>query len=302
MKCLIICGPTATGKTRLAAEIAKEFNGEVISADSRQVYRRVDIGTGKDKPRGVKIWGYDLVEPDEEFSVADFVAFTWSIIERLGRKNKLPIVVGGTGLYLKSLFEPPESLGVKADKKLRKKLGVLDIKQLQEELGRVAPERFRQMNWSDKHNPRRLIRAIEVANYHLRGVHAATSEVKNRRGVIYDALWIGLTADRSMLEKRIRRRVEERAGGGMSVEVKRLMQKYSDWTLPAFSATGYHEWREYLMGKISRQEAIEQWQRSEQQYAARQMTWFKKQPYIYWFDIGDKNWHNKINRLVNKWR
>lgn len=302
MKCLIICGPTATGKTRLAAEIAKEFNGEVISADSRQVYRRVDIGTGKDKPRGVKIWGYDLVEPDEEFSVADFVAFTWSIIERLGRKNKLPIVVGGTGLYLKSLFEPPESLGVKADKKLRKKLEVLDIKQLQEELGRVAPERFRQMNWSDKHNPRRLIRAIEVANYHLRGVHAATSEVKNRRGVIYDALWIGLTADRSMLEKRIRRRVEERAGGGMSVEVKRLMQKYSDWTLPAFSATGYHEWREYLMGKISRQEAIEQWQRSEQQYAARQMTWFKKQPYIYWFDIGDKNWHNQINRLVNKWR
>lgn len=296
---LVIGGATATGKTDLAARWAEEFNGELISADSRQVYKGMNIGTGKDRPRGVKIWGYDLVNPNEDFSVADWVNFAWPVIKRLWAKSKLPIVVGGTGLYLKSLVELPNSLGVPPNKKLRRELGNLGIRQLQEKLNRVAPERFRQMNWSDRNNPRRLIRAIEVANYHLRGVHTATSEVKNPRGACdLNTVWIGLTAERRVLEDRIKQRVEKRAKGGITTEVKRLMREYADWSKQAFSATGYREWRDYIEGKISREQAIEKWQRAEIQYMRRQLTWFKKMRQLTWFDIGEKNWENQVKQWI----
>lgn len=286
---LVIGGATATGKTDLAARWAEEFNGELISADSRQVYKGMDVGTGKDKPEGAKIWGYDLVNPDEDFSVADWVNFAWPVIKRLWAKSKLPIVVGGTGLYLKSLVEPPASLGVKPNKKLRRELGNLGIRQLQERLKRVAPERFRQMNWSDRNNPRRLIRAIEVATSPRRSPFGHLRGVRN-------VVWVGLTAKREILEERIRQRVEKRAGASMTREVKVLMQ--ANWSRPAFSATGYREWRDYLEGKIPRQEAIAKWQRAEIQYLRRQLTWFKTMPQFTWFDIGKKSWQNQIKRFI----
>lgn len=287
---LVIGGATATGKTDLAARWAEEFNGELISADSRQVYKGMDVGTGKDKPEGAKIWGYDLVNPDEDFSVADWVNFAWPVIKRLWAKSKLPIVVGGTGLYLKSLVEPPASLGVKPNKKLRRELGNLGIRQLQERLKRVAPERFRQMNWSDRNNPRRLIRAIEVGM----GQVAQVVQVEK----VAQAVWVGLTAERRVLEDRIKQRVEKRAKGGMTTEVKRLMREYADWMLPAFSATGYREWRDYVENKVSREEAVDRWQRAEIQYLRRQLTWFKTMPQFTWFDIGKKSWQNQIKRFI----
>lgn len=291
---LVIGGATATGKTDLAARWAEEFNGELISADSRQVYKGMDVGTGKDKPEGAKIWGYDLVNPDEDFSVANWVNFAWPVIKRLWAKSKLPIVVGGTGLYLKSLVEPPASLGVKPNKKLRRELGNLGIRQLQERSKRVAPERFRQMNWSDRNNPRRLIRAIEVANY-KKGYKKETPF--DERSLL-NTVWVELTADRAVLEARIRQRVEKRAKGGMTAEVKRLMREYADWSKQAFSATGYREWRDYIEGKISREEAMGKWQRAEIQYMRRQLTWFKKMPQFTWFDIGEKNWENQVKQWI----
>lgn len=289
---LVIGGATATGKTEMATRLAQEFGGELISADSRQVYRGMDVGTGKERPKGVKIWGYDVVEPDEDFSVADWVNFAWIVIKQLWAKNKLPIVVGGTGLYLKSLVEPPASLGVKPNKKLRRELGNLGIGQLQEKLEQVAPQRFRQMNWSDRHNPRRLIRAIEVGM----GQVAQVVQVEK----VAQIIWVGLTAKREVLETRIRRRVQERAKGGMTTEVKRLMREYADWSKPAFSATGYWEWRSHLEGKTTRQEAVEKWQRAEIQYLRRQLTWFKTMPQFTWFDIGKKIWQNQIKRFICK--
>jgi len=133
-KLLIIGGATATGKTDVAAVLAKELRGELISADSRQVYRGMDVGTGKDRPEGIRVWGYDLVNPDEDFSVADWVNWAWPVIEKLGGENKLPIVVGGTGLYLKSLLEPPASLGIRPDKKLRKELRAILLTNLTRQL------------------------------------------------------------------------------------------------------------------------------------------------------------------------
>ena len=292
-KLLIIGGATATGKTAVAAQLAREFDGELISADSRQVYRGMDVGTGKDRPEGIRVWGYDLVNPDEDFSVADWVNWAWPVIEKLGGENKLPIVVGGTGLYLKSLLEPPASLGIRPDKKLRKELSNWDIRQLQQRLKQVAPERFRQMNWSDQHNPRRLVRAIEVS------ISPRGSLSSHPRGG-YDIAWVGLTADRATLEERIRRRVEQRAGGGMSQEVKRLAREYPDWNWPAFSATGYRDWRDYVEGKTSRDEAMAKWQRAEIQYMRRQLTWFKKMPQFARFDIGRENWQNQVREFVCK--
>ena len=293
-KILVIGGATATGKTNLAARWAEEFNGELISADSRQVYRGMDLGTGKDKPEGVKIWGYDLVNPDEDFSVADFVKFSWSVIEELWRKSKLPIVVGGTGLYLKSWWQPPASLGVKPNQELRSKLDHLNTKQLQAELRRVAPERFRQMNWSDQNNPRRLLRAIEVAKTGVVPFDFAQGKQLEK----VDIIWVGLTAERQVLEDRIKQRVEKRAKQGMTAEVKRLMREYADWTLPAFSATGYREWRDYVKNKTSEEEAVDRWQRAEIQYMRRQLTWFKKMPQFTWFDIGEKSWENQVKQWI----
>lgn len=293
-KILLICGPTATGKTLLALQLAEQFNGELISADSRQVYKGMDVGTGKDAPQGKKIWGYDVVEPDKEFSVAKFSEISWVMIKKLWERRKLPIVVGGTGLYLKSLTAPPESLGIVPDKQLRQKLDQLSTKQLQRKLKQVAPQRFRQMNWSDRNNRRRLLRAIEVA------ISPRGSPSGHPRGA-QDVVWVGLTANRAVLEERIRRRVRARAKGGMTQEVKRLMQEYFDWTLPAFSATGYREWRDYVEGKISREEAVDKWQRAEIQYMHRQQTWFKKQTEIHWFDISRPNWQNQAKELVKKW-
>jgi tRNA dimethylallyltransferase len=287
---IIIGGATATGKTELAAKLAREFKGELISADSRQVYRGMDVGTGKDRPGGIRIGGYDLVDPNEDFSVADWVNFAWKII----KKVRLPIVVGGTGLYLKSLIQPPESLGVKPDKQLRRNLGNWGIKQLQQELRRVAPERFRQMNWSDQNNPRRLLRAIEV------GLGQVSQVAKVEQVVQEDIVWIGLTASRTILEERIKQRVVKRTNEGMTEEVRRLIKQYDDWTKPAFSATGYREWRDYVEGKLSREEAIDRWQRAEIQYLRRQLTWFKTMPQFTWFDIGQKNWQNQVRQWLCK--
>jgi tRNA dimethylallyltransferase len=159
MKVLIVCGPTATGKTALAAKLAKQFSGEIISADSRQVYQEMDIVTGKDRPRGVTILGYDLVKPDENFSVAHFIDFAVPQIKALVKKRKLPIVVGGTGLWLKALVEPIETIAVSPNPQLRKNLKDFSAGKLFKLLKELNSVRAKNMNHSDRNNPRRLIRS-----------------------------------------------------------------------------------------------------------------------------------------------
>ena len=266
-KILIICGPTATGKTDLAAKLAKKFNGELISADSRQVYKGMDIVTGKDKPVGVKIYGLDLVKPDEEFSVAHFVKSAATLINQIIQRRKLPIIVGGTGLYLNSLVKPPKTLAVKPDWQLRKELEKKTIKQLQQQLKKINPDKWQLMNHSDQLNPRRLIRAIEVARF-LQGPAFALQ----RTDLKFDTFWIGLMADKSTLDQRITERVKSRVKAGAIAEWRELKAKYPA-TLPSMSGIGYRELPD-----------IEAWIRAEQQYVRRQLTWFKKNKEIRWFD------------------
>ena len=188
-KLLVICGPTAAGKTNLGLKLASLFNGEIISCDSRQIYQGMDIVTGKDRPAGSKkkkrkikdqtfhyylfgkipVWGLDLVRPDKEFSAAHWVQYSQFVIKSIWQRKKLPIIVGGTGFWIKALLEKIDTIGVVPDYKLRKALVGIKPNRLFTKLKQLDAKRAKQMNQSDRKNPRRLVRAIEVAT-HIKGI------------------------------------------------------------------------------------------------------------------------------------
>lgn len=263
-KLLVICGPTATGKTALAAKLAQKFNGELVSADSRQIYRGMDICTGKDRP-DVPIWLYDVVAPDEEFSVHYWVRLASAAIVDIAKRNKLPIVVGGTGLYIHALLHPFDTIDIPPDKALRKKLQTLSIGDLQKMVKRSD------MNDSDWHNPRRLIRKIEIARSQPKSLQRESLKA-------FDYLMIGLTAPLPTLYKRIDERFEQRLRQGMKEEIEILLKKYGRG-FPSMSAIGLNE----------------------HGYARRQLTWFKKQKGIQWFDVTDRQMPDKVVARVGAW-
>lgn len=247
MKLLVICGPTATGKTRLASDLAKKFNGELVSADSRQVYVGNDLETNKERP-DVPIWLYDVANPGEEFSVSHWVKLARNAIEDIRKREKLPIVVGGSGLYIKALLDPLGTIDIPPDSALREKnLSVI-------ELQKMVPRG--DMNQSDWNNPRRLMRKIEIGNFKRRHPVALQSDALQK-----DACIIGLTAPLLALYRRIDEHLQERIDAGMSRE------------------------------NIANERAI----------ARRQMTWFKKQKNILWFDIIENNWEEKVMHVVSQW-
>ncbi len=328
-KLLIICGPTATGKTELGIKLAKKFSaqggsasggkGEIISADSRQVYKGMDIGTGKDLTKNfkyqisnikfqknnigyyeynnIKIWGLDIVKPNYQFNMGEYKKLAQQIINNIWQRGKLPIVVGGTGLYIKSLLEPMEYTSIPPNKKLRKILGDYDIMILREKLEKIDKDRLNKMNNSDRNNPRRLIRAIEIATY-----------LKNHPDFHYDTvpyhsnkqntLIIGLAAPRAILFKRITLRIRKRLRQGIVKEIKKLLQKGYNWNLVSMSGLGYQEFKPYFGNLESLEEVVKKWQIDEQNYAQRQMVWFKKMPQINWFDITEPDFYTRVRKLV----
>ena len=297
-KALFIVGPTATGKTKLALQILKVIPSVVISADSRQVYIGMDIGTGKDLPTdGTKIELLHEVFPNEEWSVSHFQKRAEELAKKAWNSNKLPIFVGGTGLYLQTLVEEYETIDIPQNIELRKILDKQDILTLQRTLESADQERFISMNNSDKNNSRRLVRAIEVADY-LR-THKQTT--RKSEHIFSDVLWIGLSGEFRDLENRIRTRVEVRMNAGMIQEVEYLIKNYPSWNFPAFSATGYAEIRSYLEEKITKEEALTLWTLHELQYAKRQMTWFKKRLNIFWFEANDPHVHARVEKRLRSW-
>lgn len=292
---VIVCGPTATGKTAVAVALAKKFNGELVSADSRQVYRGMDIGTGKDTAslQGVPIWMYDVVSPDESFSVSQYQTKANKHIEDIRKRKKLPIVVGGTGLYIQSLVQTVPTMGVVPDAKLRKTLNTYSIEKLQKLVQKDYPDAWKKLNNSDRNNPQRLIRKIELGRA---GVALSKPSL-----VIQDICWIGLTAPFSYLYSHIDKRVEKRVGQGMVDEVRSLNKKGYRWELPSMSALGYREWKEYIDGNATKKDVIQKWKHDEHGYARRQMTWFKRNMDIQWFDIFQKGQIEVIESYVDTW-
>lgn len=282
---LAIVGPTGIGKTKLALEIQKRRgNCQLISVDSRQVYRGMDIGTGKD----AKISGTDLVKPEKIFNVADFCRQVTPIVEKTWRENKLPILVGGTGLYLKALIDGIETLAIPPDETLRQKLEKMTVQELQEKIGWR-----KNMNNSDWQNPRRLIRKIEI------------NEVKNREAPTVklvhlqpDSLLIlGLKTLFEKIKDQIILRVKDRMKLGLLTEIENLTAVYG-WNLVLRSTIAYKEWEDFYLQKITKEEAIRRWIRDETAYAKRQLTWFKKDPRVIWLEKTTPDEEKTINEAL----
>lgn len=299
-KILVVCGPTATGKTSLGFTLAQKFDGEIISADSRQVYKHMDIGTGKEWNPKVKIWGYDLINPAENFSVSDYFNEIKIIIEDIWNRNKLPIIVGGTGLYIKSLIDGIATIDIPKNNSLRKSLEKMSIDEMFDKLAVLDSLKAASMNSSDKKNSRRLVRAIEVAVWNIEN-STQKKVVENRKKILgkdIDVLMIGLLADQNIFFKNIRNRVEKRMNEGFIDEVEILLQMGVSWKNQSMNSLGYKESEAFFKHGLTYEEFIAEWERNEMKYVKRQLTWFKKDKRINWFNMMDER--NVVN-LVEKW-
>ncbi len=293
-KLLVICGPTATGKTALAVKFAKQLNGELISADSRQVYCGMDIGTGKDRDslHGIPIWMYDLVNPDEAFNVSKYRQLATQAIEDIEKRGKLPIIVGGTGLYITSLIYP-FTVTVEPNIELRARFSSYSKEELQKKLQEVSKSYWEEMNQSDRQNPRRLIRKIEIAE-------GKKQEMQHKQSV-YNVCQIGLQLNMALLYKRIDDRVMKRVEEGVEEEINKLLKNGYTWSLPAMSGLGYRQWKQYFDGTQTKEETIERWKFDEHGYARRQMTWFRADKTIHWFDVTKHDVAKEIESVVTSW-
>jgi tRNA dimethylallyltransferase len=292
-KVLVIVGPTAIGKTQVSLRLADILNGEIVSLDSRQVYKYMDIGTAKPTKEEMKKVAHhliDVVYPDEKFTAADYGKKAREVIKKIIEREKQPIVVGGSGLYLKALIEGFFSYGSeigqgpKGDEKLRERLREEESKfglyYLFEKLKEVDPKAAQRIH---PHDSVRIIRALEV--YELTGKPITFLQEKgDYQPFEMDFVKIGLTLDRKKLYERIEQRVEKMIKEGFLDEVKGLKERGYSSELKAFKTVGYQELLSYLEGKIDFPEAVERIKLNTRHYAKRQLTWFRKDKEIKWLD------------------
>lgn len=279
----VIVGPTATGKTALALQLAQKNKGELFSADSVQAYQGLDVISGKDLPllTNTTVHLLDLVPPSTPFSVSNFLTEFSLALSKL-TPDITPIIVGGTGFYVTALLDGVETAHVKPDSLLRDKLEGLPIIELQNELEKLDPKKLENMNNSDRNNSRRLIRALEVARNHEQDAGGADYKKPLEE---YELTIIGLTASSTFLNKRIDARVEERLKDGAVEEAKTLFNNYDNLAPQVKTANGYKQLFGYLKGEYDLPTAIELWKTAEHQNAKKQMTRFKKDTRIRWLDI-----------------
>ncbi|MBD3359662.1 MAG: tRNA (adenosine(37)-N6)-dimethylallyltransferase MiaA [Candidatus Buchananbacteria bacterium] len=288
-KLLVVVGPTSSGKTSLSIKLAKDFNGEVISADSRQVYKGMDIGTGKitkKEMQGIKHYLLDVVSPKTDYNVNKFVQDASKAIKQINKKNKLPIICGGTMFWVDALlYGLPET--TKPDSQLRKKLDQLNTKQLFNKLKKLDPQRAANI---DAYNKRRLIRALEII---IKTGQPVPQYIKKKQ---YDVLKIGVKRSKDELKERMHDRLLARIRQGMIAEVKRLHEQGVAWQRLEYFGLEYRWITRYLRGLITKDEMLERLELEINHYAKRQMTWFKKDNEIIW-----ENDYNKIKKKVIQW-
>jgi tRNA dimethylallyltransferase len=280
---LVILGATASGKTDLSIEIAKKYNGEIISADSRQVYRYMDIATAKireNETENIPHYMIDIIDPDQEFTLADFVDRAKKHINDISKRNKLPILIGGTGLYIRAICENYQIPSVPPDYELRKKLENEIIEKgedyVYEKLKKLDPESAEKIH---PHNHRYVIRAIEIClNKDLKNTNSNNHN--------YNILKIGIDWTREKLYERINERARNQIEEGLINETKTLLNNGYDAALPSMSSLGYPEMIKYIKGEWSLEDAILELQKNTRNYAKRQLTWFRREPDVNWIMKG----------------
>lgn len=314
---IAICGPTGTGKTSLGFKLchppAGGFNGEIVSIDSRQLYKGLEIGSGKavasskyqvlrgdgywdvrsrEAGSAVRIHLYDLIEPDEELNVVQFAKIAGPMIERIWARGKIPFLVGGAGLYFEVLLGQVAVAKVDPDPRLRRRLEELSNEELFLRLKGLDPERAESI---DSHSPHRLMRAIEIA--------IGRKNTGRKSGIVevlppdLEPLWIGLDAPRELLYEKIDRRVGEMVAAGLLDEVQTLVEKYG-WKVPALNSIGYIEFKPYFEGGATLEECVVRAKFNTHAYARRQLTWFRRNKNIKWFDIMEDGFEEKVGEMV----
>ena len=284
---IVVVGPTASGKTSLGVELAKRFNGEVVSADSMQIYKEMQIATAKpteDEMQGIPHHMIDFVSPDENYSVALYKEEAMKIIEDIASRGKTPVIVGGTGLYVNTLLENIEFFDMESDDELRKELSEkaerLGVEAIYDELLRIDPEAAEKIH---KNNVKKIIRALEV--YYKTG-RTITSQVEcsKEKGAVLEPVIIGLTADdRQFLYDRINLRVDLMVNDGLIAEAERFYSIYGVKT--ANQAIGYKEILPYLNGDEEQSDSLERLKMQTRRYAKRQLTWFRRNENVNWLSI-----------------
>lgn len=286
-KVIVIVGPTASGKTALSIEIAKKVNGEIISCDSMQIYKDMDIGTAKIRPeemQGINHYLIDFVSPDERYSVSNFKKDSEQAIEEILKKGKVPIVVGGTGLYVDSLIYGIEYPEIEFDEEYRNSLineaeTENGLKKLYAQALEIDSEAMKNISQNDK---KRIIRVLEI--FKATGNNKTEQERLSRlKDIKYDFKVFAINMDRSKLYERINKRVDIMLEDGLVEEVKKLKEKYKHFPT-AMQGLGYKEVIEYLEEKCSYEQMVEKIKQETRRYAKRQLTWFRKNKKTIWLD------------------
>ena len=301
-KVIVIVGPTASGKTALSIEFAKRINGEIVSCDSMQIYKDMNIGSAKptqEEMQGIKHYLIDVARPDERFSVAEYKKQAETAIEEILLKGKTPIVIGGTGLYADSLIYGIEYQTIVFDEEYRKELEKQaetkqGLKELYNRAKKIDEKAIQKISQNDK---KRIMRILEI--YHQTGKTKTEQEIESRKNEVkYDYIVFAINMDRQILYDRINRRVDIMIENGLIQEVENLLKKYKEFPT-AMQGLGYKEVVQYLKKELTKEEMIEKIKQETRRYAKRQLTWFRKNKEIIWLD-GLESVENNINIILEE--
>jgi len=298
---IVICGPTASGKTVLSIELAKRINGEIVSADSMQIYKDMDIGSAKvttEEMQGIKHYLIDQVYPNERYSVANYKQDAKNAIEEIIKKGKTPIVVGGTGIYIDELIYEIEYKDIVIKEEYRKELEKIRNEQGLEVLYKKAleidPKAMEKISANDF---KRITRILEI--YEATGKTKTQQEAESRLNEVpYNYKVFAINYDREKLYERINKRVDIMIEKGLIEEVKNLLKKYTEFPT-AMQGLGYKEVKQYFDGELTKEEMKEKIKQETRRYAKRQFTWFRKNKQTIWID-GQANINNNIDIILEE--
>ncbi len=302
---IVIVGPTAIGKSKLSVELASNINGEIVSADSMQIYKDMNIGTAKlshddmfsDNNTFIKHHLIDIIDPKDNFSVADYQKLARNTIENIHKRGKKSILVGGTGLYINAVIDDYEFENLSVDQNLRnnlrKEVKEYGNKYIYNKLIKIDPVSAKKIH---PNNVKRTIRALEY--YYITGNLFSDNDKKNR--IYYNTYIVGLYCKRNLLYEKINKRVDKMFQDGLVDEVKKLLDKNVDIASTSMQGLGYKQIAEFIQGKISYTDAIENIKRDTRRYAKRQLTWFKKDKRVNWIEIGYNPNMNSLAKEIKK--